>query len=43
MFKQSLYPRPNVRKPQFPFDTYHEQIADELIERVQKLTATLQP
>jgi 4-hydroxy-tetrahydrodipicolinate synthase len=43
MFTQGLYATPNVRNPQFPFDTYHEQIADDLIKLVQKLTATLQP
>ncbi len=37
LWKQGIYPTPNVRNPILPFDTIHEAIADELIEKVIKM------
>jgi 4-hydroxy-tetrahydrodipicolinate synthase len=34
LFKQGVYATPNVRQPILPFDDVHQQMADELIERV---------
>ncbi len=34
LWKQGVYPTPGVRKPILPFDTYHQQMADQLIEKV---------
>lgn len=34
LWKQGVYPTPNVREPILPFDTYHLQTADQLIEKV---------
>jgi len=34
LWKQSVYPTPNVREPILPFDTHHQQTADQLIEKV---------
>jgi 4-hydroxy-tetrahydrodipicolinate synthase len=38
LYKQGIYATPKVRKPILPFDTYHQKIADELIEHVMRLT-----
>ena len=43
LYKQGVYATPRVRNPQFPFDANHEKLADELIGRIQMLTATIQP
>lgn len=34
MYRQGIYPTPNVRKPVLPFDEIHCEIADKLIEKV---------
>lgn len=34
LYKQGIYPTPNVREPILPFDTLHQQIADKLIKKV---------
>lgn len=41
LYKQGIYATPHVREPLFPFDSYHEKIADELIERVQEIISSL--
>lgn len=41
LYKQGIYATPNVRETLFPFDGYHEKIADELIERVQEIISSL--
>ncbi|MCP4399127.1 MAG: dihydrodipicolinate synthase family protein [bacterium] len=38
LYKQGIYATPNVREPILPFDSYHQQIADELIEYVLELS-----
>lgn len=43
LYKQGLYATSHVRNPKFPFDACHEALADELIDRILLLTATLQP
>jgi putative selenate reductase len=42
LYKQGIYATPHVREPLFPFDRYHEKIADELIESVQEIITSLQ-
>jgi dihydrodipicolinate synthase/N-acetylneuraminate lyase len=37
LWKQGIYPTPNVRAPILPFDSYHIRIADELIDLVVNL------
>ena len=34
LWKQGIYPTPNVRQPILPFDEIHREIADELIQKV---------
>lgn len=34
LWKQGIYPTPNVRKPILPFDQIHQEIADALIDRI---------
>ena len=34
MYRQGIYPTPNVRKPVLPFDEIHCEVADKLIEKV---------
>ena len=34
MYRQGIYPTPNVRKPALPFDEIHCEVADKLIEKV---------
>lgn len=41
LYRQGIYSTPNVRLPILPFDAYHEQIADRLIERVMLMEANL--
>jgi dihydrodipicolinate synthase/N-acetylneuraminate lyase len=41
LFRQGVYATPRVREPILPFDAYHAAIADELIDRVTALTASL--
>ena len=41
LWRQGLYPTPNVREPLEPFDSYHIRIADELIERAIVIEASL--
>jgi dihydrodipicolinate synthase/N-acetylneuraminate lyase len=43
LFRQGVYATPRVREPILPFDAYHAAIADELIDRVTALTASLSP
>ncbi|MBI5094792.1 MAG: dihydrodipicolinate synthase family protein [Candidatus Hydrogenedentes bacterium] len=35
---EGVYTTPNVREPILPFDAYHERIAEEMIERVKRIT-----
>ena len=39
--KQGLFATSNVREPILPFDSYHEKIAEELIDKAIELTKTL--
>jgi len=41
LWRQGLYPTPNVREPLEPFDSYHIRIADELIERAIEIEGSL--
>ena len=41
LHRQGVYASPRVREPILPFDAYHATIADELIDRVMALTASL--
>lgn len=41
LWKQGIYPTPNVRQPILPFDAMHEKIADELIEKVIAMEASI--
>ena len=34
LYKQGIYPTPNVREPILQFDSLHQEIADKLIEKV---------
>ena len=34
LWKQGIYPTPNVRQPILPFDDIHREMADELIQKV---------
>jgi 4-hydroxy-tetrahydrodipicolinate synthase len=34
LFRQGIYPSPNVREPILPFDKVHREMADKLIEKV---------
>ena len=34
LYRQGIYPTPNVRQPILPFDSVHEEIADKLIDKV---------
>jgi hypothetical protein len=34
LFRQGIYPTPNVRQPILLFDTIHQGIAEKLIDRV---------
>lgn len=38
LYRQGIYRTPRVREPILPFDAYHAQIADELIEYALELT-----
>jgi len=37
LYRQGLYATPRVREPILPFDSYHQKIADELIDHVLQL------
>ncbi len=37
LWKQGLYPTPNVRQPILPFDDIHRDIADDLIQKVMEI------
>lgn len=37
LWKQGIYPTPNVREPILPFDQIHQYIADDLIEHIIKI------
>ena len=37
LWKQGIYPTPNVREPILPFDQIHQSIADNLIEHIIKI------
>ena len=37
LFRQGIYPTPNVREPILPFDNIHQEIADKLVEKVIQL------
>ena len=37
LYRQGIYPTPNVREPILPFDNIHQEIADKLIEKVVQL------
>ena len=37
LYKQGIYPTPNVRKPILPFDSFHKGIADKHIEKIIQL------
>jgi len=41
LWKQGIYPTPNVRQPILPFDAIHEKIADGLIEKVIAMEASI--
>ncbi|MCY1719419.1 dihydrodipicolinate synthase family protein [Prolixibacteraceae bacterium Z1-6] len=41
LFKQGIYPTPNVRKPIFKFDRVHEEIADRLIDKIIEIENSL--
>jgi len=41
LFEQGIYATPRVRDPILPFDAYHERVAQEMIERVKAITASL--
>jgi len=41
LWKQGIYPTPNVRQPILPFDAMHEKIADGLIEKVIAMEASI--
>ncbi len=34
LYRQGIYPTPNVRQPILPFDSVHREIADKLIDKV---------
>ena len=34
LYRQGIYPTPNVRQPILPFDSVHSEIADKLIDKV---------
>ncbi len=37
LWKQGIYPTPNVREPIIPFDEYHQEMADLLIPKVMEI------
>jgi len=37
LFRQGIYPTPNVREPILPFDKLHQEIADSHIELIMQL------
>ena len=37
LYKQGIYPTPNVRNPILPFDNFHKEIANKHIERIIQL------
>jgi 4-hydroxy-tetrahydrodipicolinate synthase len=37
LFRQGIYPTPNVREPILPFDNLHQEIADKHIEQIMQL------
>ncbi len=37
LYRQGIYPTPNVRQPILPFDRVHQEISDNLIEKVIRL------
>lgn len=41
LWKQGVYPTPNVRNPILPFDEYHLQSADQLIMKVMEIESRL--
>ncbi|MFQ3620078.1 MAG: dihydrodipicolinate synthase family protein [Spirochaetales bacterium] len=41
LYREGTYATPRVRQPILPFDSYHQRIADELIEYVLELTFLL--
>lgn len=41
LFRQGIYPTPNVRQPILPFDNLHEKIADKHINKIIQLENTL--
>lgn len=38
---EGVYATPNVREPILPFDAYHERVAEEMIARVKRVTASI--
>jgi 4-hydroxy-tetrahydrodipicolinate synthase len=41
LFRQGIYPTPNVRQPILPFDNLHEKIADKHINKIIQLENSL--
>ncbi len=41
LWRQGIYPTPNLRAPAHAFDAHHQRIADELIETAMKIEAEL--
>lgn len=41
LWKQGIYPTPNVREPILPFDAFHRQTSDHLIDKVIELENSL--
>lgn len=41
LFRQGIYPTPNVRQPILPFDTIHQEIADRHIDNIVEIEAKL--
>jgi 4-hydroxy-tetrahydrodipicolinate synthase len=41
LWKQGIYPTPNVRKPILPFDQIHQELADKLINHVIKIESEI--
>lgn len=41
LYRQGIYPTPNVREPILPFDSMHQEIAEKWIDRIIQLETNL--
>jgi 4-hydroxy-tetrahydrodipicolinate synthase len=37
LYRQGIYPTPNVRNPILPFDVLHQKLADKHIDRILRI------